>query len=259
MIFYLSTPLNRLEEKLDYIDREGFFPEVRMINPDILFKLSSYDISRIREKIEKRGMAIFSHGPFFGLDIASIDRRISEYTRDCLTRGIEITASLGGKIMVMHTGYLPFFSRGGRKHWFRNWGERMKGIIEKAEKEGVVIALENTWDDKPEILLHLAELLPGDQTRFCLDTGHVNCFSKASFQSWWENIGDRVEVLHLHDNDGISDDHLPVGRGNFDFGELTKKLGERDSLPLFDLEVDFTGAEESRNYLERLFGKEGLE
>jgi len=259
MKFYFSTPLERLEKELDLITGKGFYPEVRMANPDVLFKLSDSDISRIREKLDKRGLVIFSHGPFFGLDIAGMDLRISEYSRDCLLKGVEVTASLGGKIMVMHTGYLPYFSKGGKKHWFRNWGERMKPVLEEAEKAGVLIALENTWDDKPEILLYLSDLVSGSQVGFCLDTGHVNCFSKVSFRTWWENIGKRVEVLHLHDNDGHSDEHLPAGRGVFDFRELAKKLKERDTLPLFDLEVDFTGAQESRSYLERLFKEEGLE
>ncbi|MCD6380690.1 sugar phosphate isomerase/epimerase, partial [bacterium] len=252
-------PLERLERELDLITGKGFYPEVRMVNPDVLFKLSDSDIGRMRGKLEKRGLVIFSHGPFFGLDIASMDRRISEYTRDCLIRGIEVTASLGGKIMVMHTGYLPYFSSGGRKHWFRNWGERIKPVLEKAEKSGVLIALENTWDDKPEILLNLVDLLLDSKVGFCLDTGHVNCFSRVSFQTWWENIGEKVEVLHLHDNDGLSDEHLPAGRGIFDFRELAKKLVEMDSLPMFDLEVDFSGAEESRSYLEKIFKEEGVE
>lgn len=112
MVFYLSTHLERLEHELDLITREGFYPEVRMANTDALFKFSDSDLGRMRDEVERRGMSVFSHGPFFGLDIASMDRGISEYTRDCLMRGIEVTASLGGKIMVMHTGYLPYFSRG---------------------------------------------------------------------------------------------------------------------------------------------------
>ncbi|HMA75918.1 MAG TPA: sugar phosphate isomerase/epimerase family protein [Candidatus Krumholzibacteriaceae bacterium] len=258
MVFYLSTHIERLEHELDLITREGFYPEVRMASTDALFKLSDSDLGRMREEIEKRAVSVFSHGPFFGLDIASMDRGISNYTRDCLIRGIEVTASLGGKIMVMHTGYMPYFSRGGRKHWFRNWGERIRPVVEEALKRDVTIALENTWDDKPEILLRLADIIPDYRFSICLDTGHINCFSRISFQGWWDKVGGRVEVLHLHDNDGLSDDHLPAGRGIFDFRKLAGKLSEIDKLPLLDLEVDFIGAEESRNYLERLLGEEGI-
>ena len=33
-------------------------------------------------------------------------------------------------------------------------------------------------------------------------------------------IKDRLYEMHLHDNKGISDDHMPVGAGTFPFREL---------------------------------------
>ena len=153
----------------------------------------------------------------------------------------------------MHTGYLPQFSRGGRRHWFRNWAERMPRIVDHAAESGVTLALENTWDDRPDVLLHLADLLPEDSVKFCLDTGHVNTFSRIDTDSWWDAIGDRVVALHLHDNDGLSDDHLAPGRGTFDFVRLFDRIASRGEQPLLDLEVDLESAEEGRAYIEALF------
>ncbi len=253
MKFYLSVPLVKLEESLDFVKSEGFLPEIRMANVNYMMSLTDVAIKQLRGILDSRAYTPFMHGPFFGIDVASIDRNISEYSIRCLIHGLEVTSALGGSVMVMHTGYLPQFSRGGKRHWFRNWAERMPQVAEKAEELGVTLALENTWDDRPEILLHLAGLIPGDNVRFCLDTGHVNTFSRLPLKTWWKAIGDRVVVVHLHDNDGSSDDHMTPGKGTFDFRELADCLAGLDKLPLLDIEVDFSRAPAAKSYLAGIF------
>ena len=253
MRFFLSVPLSRFDDMFDDVVKAGFYPEIRMTRADYLAKTPRPKFEEMRARIEKRSLRTFTHGPFFGLDIASLDICISEYSADCLNIGLEATAALGGSVMVMHTGYLPQFSRGGRRYWLRNWAERMPKIVENAEKLGVTLALENTWDDRPEIMLHLAGMLPGDNVRFCLDTGHVNAFSHLGISRWWDMIGDRVVALHLHDNDGLSDDHLAPGEGIFDFETLAGRLRSLETMPMLDLEVDLPRAPRGKKHLETLF------
>lgn len=257
MNFYISVPLSRFDGMLDDVVSAGFQPEIRMTRADYLAKMTPSNFAKMKDLLEKRSLRTFTHGPFFGLDIASLDICLSEYSADCLDIGLEATAALGGSVMVMHTGYMPQFSRGGRRYWLRNWAERMPRIVEHAEKLGVTLALENTWDDRPEIMLQLADMLPGDVVRFCLDTGHVNVFSHLSITRWWDMIGDRVVALHLHDNDGLSDDHLAPGEGTFDFETLAGKLSSLETMPLLDLEVDLPRGPRGREYLDGLFTLRG--
>jgi sugar phosphate isomerase/epimerase len=253
MDFYVSVPLSKYDELIHEATNLGFNPEFRMTRTDHLAKMGEADFARIREHLEAHSQKTFTHGPFFGLDIASLDRCLSEYSADCLFVGLEATKALGGEVMVMHTAYLPQFSRIGRRHWFRNWRDRMPRIVDRAAELGIALALENTWDDRPEILLHLADLLPQGAVKFCFDAGHVNVFSRLSVERWWGAIGDRVVAIHLHDNDGLSDDHLAPGRGTFDFPSLIHCLEKDKGMPMLDLEVDVPLADEGRSYLEFLF------
>lgn len=41
---------------------------------------------------------------------------------------------------------------------------------------------------------------------FCLDVGHANLLGKNMYQSLL-TLGDRLKILHIHDNDGVSDLH----------------------------------------------------
>jgi len=253
MIFHVSVMLDELEENLDPVVRAGFSPEVRMNNVEHLRRLTSGDVERMRGLLEGRGLTTFTHGPFLGLDIASLDDHIAEYSAECLARGLEVTAGLGGAAMIIHTNYSPFFSRSGLREWLGNWSARMGAILEKAGELEVRVALENAWEERPEVLAHLIDILPGRAAMACLDTGHINAFSHVSVKRWWEVLGDRVIALHLHDNDGLSDDHLPPGAGIFDFRSLVELLRAREPLPLMTLEVELHRAVEGRRYLEGLF------
>lgn len=253
MEFYLSIPLSRFDERIGDLVRLGFHPEIRMTKADHLATMTASDFGRIRGVIEGHSLKTFTHGPFFGLDIASLDRCLSEYSADCLLIGLEATKAMGAELMVIHTGYMPQFSRGGRRHWFRNWADRMPRLVDHAAKLGVTLALENTWDERPDVLLHLADLLEEGGVKFCLDTGHMNTFSRIGMDVWWEALEDRIVALHLHDNDGLSDDHMVPGRGTFDFERLFGRVARLDELPLLDLEVDIESAEEGRAYIEALF------
>jgi sugar phosphate isomerase/epimerase len=217
--------------------------------------LADSAIARMGKLIAERSLSTFAHGPFLGLDVASLDSHIAEYSAACLARGLEATAGLGGSAMVVHTNYSPRFSRAGLREWLGNWSGRMGPVLEKARRLGVRIALENVWEERPETLAHLIEVLPGRDAMVCLDTGHINAFSRLPAARWWELLGERVIALHLHDNDGLSDDHLPPGDGTFDFPSLAGILRRRAALPLMTFETDLAGAIEGRAHLESLLAK----
>lgn len=252
MIFYISVTLNSLEDSIDRVAREGFHPEIRMDNADRLMELSDGEVGKLKKLLDERAFTPFTHAPFFGLDIASLDTKVSAYTESALVQALEVTALLGGRVMVMHTGYLPYFSRGGRRLWFRNWDSRMPRVVEQAEQLGVKVVLENTWEDRPEVLAHLIDMLPRGTVGVCLDTGHLNVFSRLPLQNWWRVLGAHVEAFHIHDNDGISDDHLVPGEGTFDFSALADLIRRLESPPLMDLEIPLERADEGRRYIESL-------
>ena len=47
---------------------------------------------------------------------------------------------------------------------------------------------------------------------FCFDSGHCTLAGRDPYRTL-RVLGDRVKVLHLHDNDGIVDKHLPPFTG----------------------------------------------
>jgi len=72
----------------------------------------------------------------------------------------------------------------------------------------------------------------------CLDCGHLTAFGRAPLDEWLEVLGPFIGQLHLHDNLGQKDDHLPMGRGRVDFRRLFAYLkDQRTTPPVMTMEV----------------------
>ena len=110
---------------------------------------------------------------------------------------------------------------------------RIKRLVDLAEKLNVNIALENLR--KPEYLGYVYERINSDKLKFCYDSGHENCFSKKG--DLLDTYGDKLIALHLHDNDGISDEHRLPGEGTIDWNDLARKIKKLNYRGQISLEV----------------------
>jgi sugar phosphate isomerase/epimerase len=51
-----------------------------------------------------------------------------------------------------------------------------------------------------------------------------------------EGLGDRLGEVHIHDNNGVADEHLPVGAGSFPFREFLEIVRQRNLNPILTVE-----------------------
>ena len=124
--------------------------------------------------------------------------------------------------------------------------ERMKRLLEHAEKMQVNLALEN-MNSIPHLDCIYANL-QSDRLGFCYDSGHeffnhpdADCLSR---------YGDKLFVVHLADNLGDHDTHLLPGDGGIDWESVRQKLKTCRPIKYYSLEVDFNKQHErSRAYL----------
>lgn len=95
-------------------------------------------------------------------------------------------------------------------------------LMPVAKKYGVKICLENLWDKKDgefsdapcidpketcEYIDQLNEEAGMEIFGFCLDVGHVLLYQRDVYE-FIKCIGNRLTLLHLHENDGKTDSHL---------------------------------------------------
>ena len=55
-------------------------------------------------------------------------------------------------------------------------------------------------------------------------------------EDWFITLGPFIKEVHLHDNCGKSDDHLPLGDGEIDFDLFFKLINRYGADPIFTIE-----------------------
>jgi len=159
-----------------------------------------------------------------------------------LKRSIECTAEAGGKICIIH----PDNNKSAEEN-----AEMYFELLPFAKECGVKIATENmyNWDVKnghslfaacatPKSFLEHLEAIDDDYFVGCLDVGHAEMKgSDTTAVEMIKALGNKLQALHLSDNNKLNDSHQIPFSMDLDFGEIVKALKEIDYKGYFTLEA----------------------
>ncbi|MBN1277013.1 MAG: sugar phosphate isomerase/epimerase [Deltaproteobacteria bacterium] len=233
----VNIPFTMLYES--YLDR---FIEYR-INPEIGFdamaldRYSLSDVETVADKINNHGLSVTLHAPFMDLSPGSPDPMIRGVCRNRFEKLLQFITPLRPKSIVFHSGYDEKRYWHIKEEWMKKSLEFWLEIIESIRDKGTMMMIENVFEHSPYDLKILFEKLRSKETGFCLDTGHQQVFSRTSIEDWVDILGPFIAQLHLHDNNGVRDEHLALGRGIIDFRLLFEKLSTiRETPPIVTLE-----------------------
>ena len=211
---------------------------------------------KIAEQYRKTGMVKSVHGAFIDVNPASGDPDFRNLSRQRCRESCEIASALGAGNLVFHSSAFPFL----RGAFLENWAAGCAAFYEElAENYPVRLCIENAQDLDPAPLRKLMESVRSDRIGVCLDIGHVH-YSRAPVTQWFEELGEWIRYLHLSDNVGTFDDHLPLGKGSIDW-ELVNRLWKdlnRD-IPITLETGNLVSTKESLRFLRdhQYFGLEG--
>ncbi|MFA6929251.1 MAG: sugar phosphate isomerase/epimerase family protein [Lentisphaeria bacterium] len=171
--------------------------------------------------------------------------------------GMQLAAAAGAKVCAFHTGNNNF-----PEYTLPIYHEQLLRSLERllpmAEKLHLVLALENQWTPPNATSKMLAAVKHFDSPflGICYDAGHANLMAKGKDQlerscvpGWWKNMEIEwdeqllervlpyVVTCHLHDNDGITDQHLLPGKGNIDWPKIMALLRQAPRLQCIQNEM----------------------
>jgi len=120
--------------------------------------------------------------------------------------------------------------------------DRFKRIVDRAERLGVNVAMENQRSPMQLVLAaRLLEDIQSPRFGFCLDSGHHN--AREEDVDLLARFGHRLMALHLHDNDATDDQHLLPFDGTIDWSAQMRAIAATGYCGPTTLEVVNEGYE----------------
>jgi len=189
------------------------------------------------------------HGVFQDICIHSNDSKIAKVSKQRILRNMDIAQSLRAKYVVFHANFNPFvYGELYRSNWIARNADFWRQVLDSYE---ATVLLENFWESAPEIFIDLLKEVNMPRLKVCLDTGHINAFSRVPMEEWVAKLAKQIPYMHFSDNMGESDQHLQIGCGNINWQALTAALKKYEVHPEVVLETEtIRKTDESLKYLE---------
>ena len=232
---HVNLPFPLLAKNLDAVLELGLQPEI-YFNGDTLDRLSPAEVERTSAALAARKIPVTFHGPFMDLNPGAVDERVREVTLFRLNQVLDLAAAFRPKAIVFHPGYDRWRYDDDVDLWLEKSLLTWTPLVKRAEALSVKIALENVFDQDPTALRKLLARVDSAFLGYCMDAGHGHLFSKVPLPEWIEALGPHLFEMHLHDNHGQADEHLPPGRGSIDFPAVFSRIKSKGLHPIFTLE-----------------------
>ncbi|GFO58545.1 AP endonuclease [Geomonas silvestris] len=222
---FVHVPFPQLAGHLPYLLENRLNPEI-FLSADALETLNPGELEGVAEKLREGGLGCTIHAPFMDLNPGSFERYLREATLNRFNQVLDAAEMLRPEVMVFHPGFDRWRYGEASDLWLAHSVPAWQMVLERARRIDTRIAVENIFDEDPEMLRRLFEAVGDPQLGHCFDVGHWNLFKKVGMPEWFEVLGERITEVHIHDNSGTRDDHAPPGEGAIDF-ELYFDLMER--------------------------------
>jgi sugar phosphate isomerase/epimerase len=229
-------PWSSVSDGLELLFELELVPEIAVKGPQY-DDLDQGQARGLARDFAARGIRPRIHAPFFDLNPGALDPLIRDATRLRFEQTLALAEQLGAAVVVIHPGVDKWRYPNLEQVWCDNAAELLAPLIERAARIDCRLALENIYEESPGNLVQLVNRLDSASFGHCFDIGHWQLFSRQPQDRWLDALGDKLIHLHLHDNHGRADEHLPPGAGCIDFKPLLKQIARLRQAPTITLEA----------------------
>jgi len=149
-----------------------------------------------------------------------------------------------------------------RESFLLNFINSMTELTQFATQNGVQLMLENVPPEPGhplESLAYFSRVMSAvPSLKFHFDIAHAFIENRMiGIKEYLETFPERLVHIHIHDNHGELDEHLPLGEGKIDFKKVVKLLKEfnYDKTVTFEVFTSQSDAVRSRHFLTKLWNK----
>jgi sugar phosphate isomerase/epimerase len=221
----MNHPARNPLEEIDWFGRHGFdFVDFTLEPPGA--DPGQIDPEAIRAALDRHGLGVVAHTAWF-IPIASPFGSIREACLGEFRRALRTARQIGATVMNVHYGKSPgFFPKEQLVGWHV---EVLSRLCQEAAEVSMTIVLEHIPHGGSEQLENITVIMEKVPVlRFHLDSGHAKL--ELGYDRWEEyldRLGHKLLHVHLSENDGTADQHLPLGaapRSTTDWPRHVKKL-----------------------------------
>ena len=246
----MNFPIKPVLEELESLALLGFdFLELAMDPPAANYAAVRDQKAELLAALDRHKMQLVCHLPTF-VSLADLTDSIRQASLAEVLHALDTAAALAVEKVVAHpaaiSGMGSFVPELARYHAY----ESLAAIASKAAELGVSLCIENMFPrcrfgvgvvDFRDIFNRFPAL------KLTLDTGHANIGSPRGkrIMRFIETFADRIGHIHVSDNFGKEDNHLPIGSGTIQFTKILTALKKTG----YDGTVTFEVFTPDREYL----------
>lgn len=218
-------------------------------------QLNESTLSEIGNIIETTDLVLTLHLPFSDLNLGSLNHPIwNESIRQmkkCLEKASDFV-----ELAVIHPGHLsPLGMQLPDMAWSQNI-EGLRSVCDFADNLGIKLGVENMpnmphiFGKRPGEIHGMIDSIDRENAGMTLDIGHANT---NGFVFDFLNDIEKVIHVHLHDNNGKSDEHLSLGKGTIKWKDVLPRFKNYKARFVIEARTVEEG-KQSLDYLEKLSG-----
>ncbi|KPJ77068.1 MAG: sugar phosphate isomerase [Deltaproteobacteria bacterium SG8_13] len=225
----MNHPARPVLDELAEIAGLGFdYLELTLDPPEAHHSQVRKMAAKLRAELRRRQMGLVCHMPTF-VSLADLTDSIRRASVGEVLASLEAAAELQPAHVVLHPAHIagmgPYVMDMARQHAL----DSLAAIADRAGELGLVVCLENMFPRtlfcvEPDDFQLVFEQFPALQ--LTLDIGHGCIGSPRGNRvlQFIQRFAKRVGHLHVSDNFGKRDDHLPLGTGSIPFAAILKEL-----------------------------------
>jgi sugar phosphate isomerase/epimerase len=197
-------------DQIDGIAAEGFDYVDLCVEPP-LAEPGRLDARALRDALDRHRLGVVVHtSPY--LPLASPHQEMRRAATRWLLTCLDLAAELGSRLVTVH--YLGRPPHQPRTRTVAVYAELLETLTATAGSAGLSVAIENSPINRGEVELLRDVLAQVPAARLLLDVGHTHIAASATLAHDFladPLLSRRLAHVHLSDNDGRRDLHLPLG------------------------------------------------
>lgn len=261
----LTDPLESVPNEIARFHKLGFdYVEIGIEEPMATPQILMRQKDEIMNSLSANGMFALGHTAYwvnFGSSHEKARRGWIEEAKDMIHAASELSIRLLNFHFYGRLGTVGATDQ-SRKMFLQNFVSSMKELTQFAETEKLDLMLENvpSADGRPlESIDYFSDVMKAlPSLRFHFDVAHAFIENRMKgVRDYIDAFGDRLIHVHIHDNHGKEDEHLPLGMGKIDFRKVVRFLKEinYDKTITFEVFTSRADAVRSREFFKKQWNK----